>query len=64
MKRLTTATPNGYFSANKKQELVDKLAKYEDLGYQPEDLELLLEAVYPDTIIELMRVAKKEGNSR
>ena len=32
----------GYWSAHKKEELVQRLGEYEDLGYTPEELKAML----------------------
>ena len=33
---------SGYWSPNKKQELVDRLAAYEDTGLTPEEIEVMI----------------------
>ena len=47
---------SGFWSPCRKTELVDQLAKFENLGYSPEDLALILDAIVPDAILK----AKKE----
>lgn len=49
MERLTHKRANGiktgYWSPNKKQELVDRLAAYENTGLEPEDIKVLVDDV-------------------
>ena len=53
MERLTHKRVNGikdgYWSTNKKQELVDRLAEYEDTGMDPEDIRKLQPAEPDDS---------------
>ena len=48
MKRLTHIRVNGmksgFWSPNKKEELIDRLAQYEDIGLEPEEIGALLDA--------------------
>lgn len=48
MKRLTHSRSNGiktgYWSPSKKDELIDRLAAYEDSGLMPEDVKRMVEA--------------------
>ena len=69
MKRLTfpyeekltehTATIR-YGSQAKRHELIERLAQYEDLGYDPEDLKLILDMIIPDLMLESARRIKEE----
>lgn len=43
---------SGYWSPNKKDELINRLAEYENLGYSPEDLTTILDAIVPETILK------------
>ena len=64
MKRLTFERVNGiktgYWSPAKKEELIERLAQYEDLGYDPEDLKLILDMIIPDMMLESARRIKEE----
>lgn len=46
LKRMTavrvSGIKTGYWSAHKKEELVQRLGEYEDLGYSPEELKAML----------------------
>lgn len=59
MKRLTAERVNGiktgYWSASKKEELVQRLAEYEDTGFEPEEIKGLM-----DMIIALGKMLMKE----
>ena len=59
MKRLTFKRVNGiktgYWSPAKKDELITRLAQYEELGFSPEDLKLLIDATCAESIIETMK---------
>ena len=59
MHRLTHKIVNGidtgYWSPAKEDELVERLAQYENLGYDPEDLKLLIDATCAESIIETMK---------
>ena len=61
MGRMTHARVNGikegYWSPEKKDDLVDRLAEYENLGYSPEDLRIILDAIVPETILKVMKEA-------
>ena len=64
MKRLTFKRVNGiktgYWSPAKKEELIERLSQYEDLGYDPEDLKMILDMIIPDLILESARRIKEE----
>ena len=64
MKRLTFKRVNGiktgYWSPAKKEELIERLSQYEDLGYDPEDLKLILDMIIPDMMLESARRIKEE----
>lgn len=64
MKRLTFKRVNGiktgYWSPAKKEELIERLAQYEDLGYDPEDLKLILDMIIPDMMLESAKRIKEE----
>lgn len=64
MKRLTFERVNGiktgYWSPAKKEELIERLAQYEKLGYDPEDLKLILDMIIPDMMLESARRIKEE----
>ena len=64
MKRLTYKRVNGikrgYWSPARKDELIERLAQYEDLGYDPEDLKLILDMIIPDLMLESARRIKEE----
>lgn len=57
MNRLTHARANGiktgYWSPNKKEELVQRLAAYEDTGLEPEEIEVLKRIRTPMTVNEI-----------
>ena len=59
MKRLTAERMNGiktgYWSASKKEELVQRLAEYENIGFEPEEIKGLV-----DMIIALGKMLMKE----
>lgn len=59
MQRLTFKRVNGiktgYWSPAKKDELITRLAQYEELGFSPEDLKLLIDATCAESIIETMK---------
>ena len=69
MKRLTfpyeekltehTATIR-YGSQAMRRDLVERLAQYENLGYDPEDLKLILDMIIPDMMLESARRIKEE----
>ena len=64
MKRLTFERVNGiktgYWSPAKKEELIMRLAQYENLGYDPEDLKLILDMIIPEMMLESARRIKEE----
>ena len=64
MQRLTFKRVNGikagYWSPARKDELIERLAQYEDLGYDPEDLKLILDMIIPDLMLESARRIKAE----
>lgn len=43
---------SGYWSPNKKDKLINRLAEYENLGYSPEDLAIIIDAIVPETILK------------
>lgn len=49
-----------YRSTAKKDDLVQRLAMYENLGYDPEDLKLILDMIIPDMMLESARRIKEE----
>lgn len=69
MKRLTfpyeeqltehTATIR-YGSQAMRRDLVERLAQYENLGYDPEDLKLILDMIIPDMMLESAKRIKEE----
>ena len=73
MERLTHKRVNGikdgYWSTNKKQELVDRLAEYEDTGMDPEDIRKLQQAgpddsdfnKFLDDLTEAVRTEVRHG---
>lgn len=64
MKRLTFERVNGiktgYWSPAKKDELIERLSQYEDLGYDPEDLKLILDMIIPEKMLESAKRIKEE----
>lgn len=66
MKRLTHYRMNGiksgYWSPNKKQELVDRLAEYENLGMTPEEIVSLNEFENSNGQRLLLEIAKHKWN--
>lgn len=42
-KRVGNCNKSGYWSPNKKQELIDRLAEYENTGLEPEEIIMLAE---------------------
>ena len=68
MKRLTFKRVNGiktgYWSPAKKEELIERLSQYEDLGYDPEDLKLILDMIIPDMMLESARRIKEEQEKK
>ena len=68
MKRLTLERVNGiktgYWSPAKKEELIERLSQYEDLGYDPEDLKLILDMIIPDMMLESARRIKEEQEKK
>lgn len=64
MKRLTFKRVNGiktgYWSPAKKEELIERLSQYEDLGYDPEDLKMILDMIIPEKMLESARRIKEE----
>ena len=73
MKRLTfpyeekltkhTATIR-YGSPAKRHELIDRLARYENLGYDPEDLKMILDMIIPGMMLESARRIKEEQEKK
>lgn len=68
MQRLTFKRVNGiktgYWSPARKDELIERLAQYEDLGYDPEDLKLILDMIIPDLMLESARRIKAEQEKK
>jgi len=65
MKRLTLERVNGiktgYWSPAKKDELIDRLAQYEDLGLEPEQIKYILDCLCVDVFLQQMEKEKKEA---
>lgn len=49
-----------YGSTAQRDELIMRLAQYENLGYDPEDLKLILDMIIPDMMLESARRIKAE----
>ena len=68
MQRLTHKRVNGldtgYWSPAKEDELVERLAKYENLGYDPEEMKLILDMIIPDMMLESARRIKAEQEKK
>lgn len=68
MKRLTHMRVNGlqrdHWSPARNDELVERLAQYEDLGYDPEELKMILDMIIPDLILESARRIKAEEEKK
>lgn len=64
MQRLTFKRVNGiktgYWSPAKKDELITRLAQYEELGFSPEDLKMILDMIIPEKMLESARRIKAE----
>lgn len=64
MQRLTHKRVNGidtgYWSPAKEDELVERLAQYENLGYDPEELKMIMDMIIPDKMLESARRIKAE----
>lgn len=64
MQRLTHKIVNGidtgYWSPAKEDELVERLAQYENLGYDPEELKMIMDMIIPDKMLESARRIKAE----
>lgn len=64
MRRLTFKRVNGiktgYWSPAKKDELITRLAQYEELGFSPEDLKMILDMIIPEKMLESARRIKEE----
>lgn len=68
MQRLTHKRVNGldtgYWSPAKEDELVERLAQYENLGYDPEEMKLILDMIIPDMMLESARRIKAEQEKK
>lgn len=63
MKRLThqrVFAGTRYVSLAKRDELITRLAQYEDLGYDPEELKMILNMIIPNKMLESARRIKAE----
>lgn len=60
-KKLTEHTATiRYGSQAMRRDLVERLAQYENLGYAPEDLKLILDMIIPDMMLESAKRIKEE----
>lgn len=64
MQRLTFKRVNGiktgYWSPAKKDELITRLAQYEELGFSPEELKMILDMIIPEKMLESAKRIKEE----
>lgn len=64
-KKLTEHTATiRYGSPAKRHELIDRLARYENLGYDPEELKLILDMIIPYKMLESARRIKAEQEKK
>lgn len=60
-KKLTEHTATiRYGSQAMRRDLVERLAQYEELGFSPEDLRLILDMIIPDKMLESARRIREE----
>ena len=60
-KKLTEHTATiRYGSQAMRRDLVERLAQYENLGYDPEELKMILDMIIPDMMLESARRIKEE----
>lgn len=65
MERLTThLTITRYGSTAQRDELIMRLAQYENLGYAPEDLKMILDMIIPEKMLESARRIKAEQEKK
>lgn len=64
-KKLTEHTATiRYGSQAMRRDLVERLAQYENLGYDPEDLKMILDMIIPGMMLESARRIKAEQEKK